>query len=50
MPWTCSQRLADGLPQARREAVPHGGHAYSATDPHAFNASLLAFLAGLPRG
>ncbi|ROR22679.1 aminoacrylate hydrolase [Comamonas sp. BIGb0124] len=49
VPWTCSQRLAQGLPKATLESVPHGGHAHSATEAPAFNAGMLAFLAKVAR-
>jgi aminoacrylate hydrolase len=45
VPWTCSRRLADALPDAQFEALPHGGHAHSVTEAAAFNDGALDFLA-----
>lgn len=49
VPWTSSQRLAQGLAGAQLDVVAHGGHAHCSTQAETFNASMLDFLAQLPR-
>ena len=48
VPSLCSRRLAERLPRATLEVAPWGGHAFTATVPDAFNATLIAFLSGEP--
>lgn len=48
VPALCSRRLAERLPNAVLDVVPWGGHAFTATAPDAFNATLIAFLNGEP--
>ena len=48
VPSLCSRRLAERLPGAVLDVAPRGGHAFTATAPDAFNATLIAFLSGDP--
>jgi aminoacrylate hydrolase len=44
VPWTCSERLAQGLPLAQLDKFAHGGHGHNVTEAIRFNSSLLDFL------
>ncbi|MCR0980537.1 pyrimidine utilization protein D [Roseomonas populi] len=46
VPWTASQKLADGLPDARLWLTETGGHAYTVEQPEPFNRAVLQFLLG----
>ncbi|MEA2998655.1 MAG: aminoacrylate hydrolase [Sphingomonadales bacterium] len=44
VPWTCSRRLAEGIPGGTLATMDWGGHACNVTDPEGFNRLVLDFL------
>ncbi|WP_338663077.1 pyrimidine utilization protein D [Pararoseomonas sp. SCSIO 73927] len=46
VPWTASQKLAEGLPNARLWVSETGGHASTVEQPEPFNRAVLEFLLG----
>jgi aminoacrylate hydrolase len=49
VPCSMSEQLAAAIPSAQLHVAPWGAHAINVTEPDAFNAMLLQFLAALDR-
>lgn len=44
VPWTCSQFLANHLPEAEVWMTVEGGHAFTVVEPYSFNEAIMKFL------